>query len=419
MCVHPITVKRKLSNVGRLYKTLDWSHISELTRKGICFHSLNVTVPCGKCIECLRARQNSFALRAARVAEKYGSMQFATLTYDNWHLPFSMSSSKIDTETGEILPLTVGAIVDRDEDIYSELCRQFSMLKPGRKAIRLKQFGGCYELQFTPSLNRRDVQLWLKSARVAYEREHGFKLPKFKYMAVGEYGPNTCRPHYHIAFFGLTQKQALWLCSRWTYGYTLCKDVAAVNEDGSPGFVIASKYISKYISKGKFDCDTCKDRTAERPRICQSMKLGLLNDAELSYFRCEDVFPGLNLAYGRYDGGYLTEDDYAKLDTLVSQRSSIKVAGTVFRLPALFIRQIWSIKVVTGFKDDGKKKFALTGSPVFATLRYLARVNDLQDLPANEVSLGLPFVETSEASLSLRELREEEDYRKHLSKSIF
>jgi len=46
------------------------------------------------------------------------------------------------------------------------------------------------------SLNPRDVQLFLKRLRV------GIAPIKVRYFAVGEYGEQTGRPHYHMALFG-------------------------------------------------------------------------------------------------------------------------------------------------------------------------------------------------------------------------
>lgn len=48
----------------------------------------------------------------------------------------------------------------------------------------------------SPTLNPRDLQLWLKSFRKAISPS------RMRYYAVGEYGDETQRPHYHVAVFG-------------------------------------------------------------------------------------------------------------------------------------------------------------------------------------------------------------------------
>lgn len=48
-----------------------------------------------------------------------------------------------------------------------------------------------------PTLSPRDLQLWLKRFRKALSPS------KVRYYAVGEYGDETERPHYHLVVFGL------------------------------------------------------------------------------------------------------------------------------------------------------------------------------------------------------------------------
>ena len=78
-------------------------------------------------------------------------------------------------------------------------------------------------------------------------------LPDFSYVAISEYGPRTCRPHYHLAFFGLKREHLLSIGpmadGKSQAGSGLFNQV---NPDGSSGFLKASKYIGKYMSKGKF-----------------------------------------------------------------------------------------------------------------------------------------------------------------------
>lgn len=47
----------------------------------------------------------------------------------------------------------------------------------------------------SPHVNPRHIQLFIKRLRKRGQ--------KFRYYAVGEYGPSTWRPHYHLAAFGL------------------------------------------------------------------------------------------------------------------------------------------------------------------------------------------------------------------------
>lgn len=46
-----------------------------------------------------------------------------------------------------------------------------------------------------PTLKPPDLQLWLKRLREAHQPL------KLRFFAVGEYGDDTCRPHYHVVLF--------------------------------------------------------------------------------------------------------------------------------------------------------------------------------------------------------------------------
>lgn len=96
MCLRPISVKNPTRYVGTYV----------------------MQVPCGKCLECLKDRQNSWKLRLMEESTNWDFLYFFTLTYSD-----------------ENLPLT--------EDGLSTACK-------------------------------RDVQLWFKRFRVSFKRSHGF-----------------------------------------------------------------------------------------------------------------------------------------------------------------------------------------------------------------------------------------------------
>lgn len=281
-----------------------------------------VPVPCGKCINCLKNRQNALVSRCLAESEKRGSFVFLTLTYDEEHLPFAQSLWRIDRETGLYELVDKGEIIlsarserlteDREHfyrNFSDKVRRDFRLAKlnwtdrdkPIYLESAIEGFSVMddrydYVSRITPSVCREDVRLWLKRARVAFEREHGYKLSDFSYVCVSEYGPNTCRPHYHLAFFGLTFNEAQWLTDSWTYGYKMLKVVNRVNPDGTDGFQIASRYIGKYMTKGKFDCESVLNGCAEKPRLCQSKGIGVsLIDKVRSSMCCFDLYGEYNL----------------------------------------------------------------------------------------------------------------------------
>lgn len=301
-CLHPIYIKVDNRKSSTLYRS-----IQQVTRLNDYLGSVgfkrtvasspvdSVPVPCGKCINCLKARQNALVSRCLEESDKRGSFVFLTLTYSDEYLPIAQSLWRCSKDTGEV------SIVDKGEVIVSGRSKRLFGLQAEFKdsiaAIRSRFMENApkasqepryvdipipgfeddeyvYFSRLTPSICRKDVRLWLKKARVNFERERGKKLSSFSYVAVSEYGPNTCRPHYHLAFFGLSSDEASWLASSWEYGFIMLKTVKRVNDDGSDGFQIASRYIGKYMTKGKFDCLSVLDGSAEKPRICQSIGIG-------------------------------------------------------------------------------------------------------------------------------------------------
>lgn len=89
------------------------------------------------------------------------------------------------------------------------------------------------------SLRKRDLQLWLKRLR----ERHG----KFRYYAVGEYGENTRRPHYHVLFFGVGRPAdhrdrgecSCVVCDTWGLGHVhIGHDVARAAVAYCAGYVL-------------------------------------------------------------------------------------------------------------------------------------------------------------------------------------
>lgn len=120
MCITPIQLKKDYNGLK------DTFHMQQ--------------VPCGKCIDCKKARVNSWYVRLLEEKKQSTSAHFITLTYDDETIPYSDS--------------------------------------------------------FIPTLDYGDFQRMIKRVRKNYRT----KKP-IKYFAVGEYGSKTDRPHYHVIIF--------------------------------------------------------------------------------------------------------------------------------------------------------------------------------------------------------------------------
>lgn len=84
-------------------------------------------------------------------------------------------------------------------------------------------------------ISKRDIQLFFKVLRKKSET-------KIKYFAVGEYGENTKRPHYHIVIFnvsGNSNERFKAIDSSWDKGFIKIGDVS----------IKSIKYTLKYMLK--------------------------------------------------------------------------------------------------------------------------------------------------------------------------
>lgn len=354
-CLAPITIKNPAAWEKRQLRFLhDKPALFRYGRDNLRpVNSDALVVPCGKCLACLKNKQSSMVVRCLREAEKRGSFAFMTLTYDDDHLPITESMWRVNLRTGveeqseEMDFVSTGF---HPEPAYLDFFRG----KEGTPVPRYKSFVHCrimeyeWQIRITPSVCRSDVRQWLKQARIQYKRDHGEPLPDFSYVAISEYGSRTCRPHYHLAFFGLKPFHLRYLLNAWRFGKVKqFRMVACINKDKSSGFVKASKYIGKYMSKGRFECESVKDCNAQKPRVCQSKHFGV---ADLDPLRrqvlCFDMLgeydPDLLV---RPDGEPLSRIDVDRLVHEIPRRLVFRVdERTVLPLPRIIRDKIFKLQ---------------------------------------------------------------------------
>lgn len=166
------------------------------------------TVPCGRCLQCRIRRQSAISFLAERelisdVYTKGLGASFVTLTYNEDSVPFCSTTEM----------LRYSDILDgknTSQDLY------MSLYKP-------------------------DLQKFFKRVRRSMDY-HKITAP-FRYLASGELGDSTSRPHYHIIFLGLSDVLAQSVCKKnWDYGFI---DVGPLGAGGI-------RYCTKYITK-KYD----------------------------------------------------------------------------------------------------------------------------------------------------------------------
>lgn len=226
--------------------------------------------PCGKCYECIKSKQMDYAQMMMHQAVKRHSCHFVTFTYSDRTRPIRC----LDRQTGEVSWLDYPNYWRAK---YLDIIESYKIMSHSlwRKYIHLElpHLGAVGSVNvISASLRRRDFRLWLKKARVTYERKFGCKLPDFSYFCVGEYGEKTFAPHYHAMFFGLDECQLSFMTALWKrdYGFVYTKQVPVMS---SQDVSRCCMYVAKYMNKGCYDCPelTREDSIMEKPRIlCSS-----------------------------------------------------------------------------------------------------------------------------------------------------
>lgn len=117
--------------------------------------------PCGRCVACQKNDATSWGLRMCLESRYYEESVFLTLTYDDEHLPPTIS----------------------------------------------KYVSG--------NLSKEDVQKFFKRLRYYYGKD-------IKYLCAGEYGEHTHRPHYHMCIAGISVDDPIfenkfWVASKNAY----------------------------------------------------------------------------------------------------------------------------------------------------------------------------------------------------------
>lgn len=150
MCLFPINIRNPYYYCNTTSKNSSSQKLNEfLTYDG---HNVSRThfiqVPCGKCVDCKKQKQNEWYVRLMYHLRLYDPKlcSFVTLTYNDAFLPYA-----VDKETGEA----------------------------------------------TPTLLKRDAQLFIKRLRKKYDKP-------FTYFLCGEYGSKRSRPHLHLLIFGMS-----------------------------------------------------------------------------------------------------------------------------------------------------------------------------------------------------------------------
>lgn len=203
-----------------------------------------MSVPCGHCKACMLKKSARYTTmsRLESISHKY--TYFVTLTYRNADipkahiLPSENGYDLVDYDTGEIL----GNDLQLTEEYIYKLQNKLNV-------------------EYIPYLNKYDLQLFLKRLRKYYGKT------KLRFHAVGEYGPQHFRPHYHLLLWFEDEEYHSELpkiiYKKWGYGRIDCQ---LAQGD-------ASKYVSGYANSFSFVPSVLK-QSSLAPFCVHSQKLG-------------------------------------------------------------------------------------------------------------------------------------------------
>lgn len=221
MCYNPIKIPNV--NYGK-------GHIGLLFTKDTVHRFMEV--PCGHCDQCVAARQADLVQRATVEARNH-HLFFATLTYDNEHLPHAILKAPPSKEAERLVQTqyvsTLFDITDPDSELPDRIDPSVPTIDEVEEWLSNYGFDGdrvvsidkdhftdldTGEVILKNDIDKsdwididmqyadiHDVQLLLKNLRDNLMHHERFEGRDLKYIAVSELGKMNGRPHFHILFF--------------------------------------------------------------------------------------------------------------------------------------------------------------------------------------------------------------------------
>ena len=191
-----------------------------------------VQVPCGKCVQCLQKKVSSTTLLLDLESQRCAYVEEINLTYDDACLPYidfnddSLASFSSD-HPNEIFPVKFGS--SRKIRKYNPRTKSYYVTKEN-----ISNFGSVFPLdwrRYLDKYNRRvdeyylrfpdrkrgisrfknhvpilyapDLKKYLYRLRQYLKKNYAIEI---RFFAVGEYGSNSLRPHWHILLFHNSRK---------------------------------------------------------------------------------------------------------------------------------------------------------------------------------------------------------------------
>lgn len=210
----------------------------------------DIVTPCGHCEACRTHKSNRLHNLIDLHSTSYKYCLFVTLKYNQTNIP-KAKLYDIDTKT---------CLINEDGVILAECDKLSDKNKTKLYNKVLSKQGRSLPYGIIPYLDSHDLRLFMVRLRqristkfTRVRKTHDTKLyrlipnkfrtdEKFTYYGIGEYGPKTFRPHFHILFF-FNESQTLQALERhihkaWQMGH--CDLRLADNN--------VSSYVSSYVA---------------------------------------------------------------------------------------------------------------------------------------------------------------------------
>lgn len=283
-------------------------------------------VPCGHCVQCLQKKVSATTLLLDLESQRNEYVEMINLTYDDECIPFidfdddSLASFSEGVST-EVFPVKFGSsrkilkYNPRTKKYYKtkENISDFGTAVPSdwkryldKYNLRVDEYykrfphrkRGISRLKnHVPVLYSHDLKKYLYRLRQYLKKTYGIEI---RFFAVGEYGSNSLRPHWHILLFHNSTKlrasfrnvidlvghtksnprqccRELYLHSLWQFGATTtkCTDKHC------------SSYIAGYFNQHGSNTPLVKDFPSKAYHS-QFLGLGKISKSQKDYFNKED-----------------------------------------------------------------------------------------------------------------------------------
>lgn len=270
----------------------------------------SIYVACHNCIQCQLTRKNIDTL-SLDLESQYNSkyQDFLTLTYNDDFLPYLdfnyllcdsvdtgnfisansvLNSYKFCNNAKYQMPCVPIKFGDRKKRMFNPRTGKYALVRDGyykrsfyspyynsfsvKDVInyneRVEEYfrryparsRGVRKLGIVPILWKEDLQRFIDRLRLYFKRMFGEKASKFKYFAVGEYGTNSFRPHWHILLFhsSFDIHKLITSCDSdsynenlsqvWTYGNLYSETTDGHISDYLSGYVNCHSNLPKVLS---------------------------------------------------------------------------------------------------------------------------------------------------------------------------